>query len=68
MRPYNPHAHQRSVKWAKGKTGILVVPTIGKFENGWRVFVDQESFDDRMILIRTKLGETLGDDIYVVGA
>ena len=52
MRLYNPQAHQWSLNWANGKTGILGVPTIGKFENGRGVFVDQESFEDRMILIR----------------
>jgi hypothetical protein len=52
LRLYNPQSHQWSLNWANGKTGILGVPTVGKFENGRGVFVDQESFDNRMILTR----------------
>ena len=52
LRLYNPLSHQWSLNWANGKTGILGVPTIGEFKNGRGVFVDQESFDDRVILVR----------------
>jgi hypothetical protein len=52
LRLYNPQSHQWSLNWANGKTGILGVPTIGEFKNGRGVFVDQESFDDRVILVR----------------
>ena len=52
LRLYNPESHQWSLNWANGKTGILGVPTIGEFKNGRGVFVDQESFNDRVILVR----------------
>jgi hypothetical protein len=52
LRLYNPQSHQWSLNWANGKTGILGVPTIGEFKNGRGVFVDQESFGDRVILVR----------------
>jgi hypothetical protein len=52
LRLYNPQSHQWSLNWANGKTGILGVPTIGEFKNGRGVFVDQESFNDRVILVR----------------
>jgi hypothetical protein len=52
LRLYNPQSHQWSLNWANGKTGILGVPTIGQFKNGRGVFVDQESYDERMILVR----------------
>jgi hypothetical protein len=42
----------KSLNWANGKTGILGVPTVGEFRNGRGVFVDQESFNDRAILVR----------------
>lgn len=52
LRLYNPQAHQWSLNWANGKTGILGVPTIGEFKNGRGVFVDQERFEDKVILVR----------------
>ena len=52
LRLYNPESHQWSLNWANGTTGMLGVPTIGEFKNGRGVFVDQESFNDRVILVR----------------
>jgi len=52
LRLYDPQSHQWSLNWANGKTGILGVPTVGEFRNGRGVFVDQESFNDRAILVR----------------
>lgn len=52
LRLYNPESHQWSLNWANGKTGFLGVPTVGEFRNGRGVFVDQESFNDRVILVR----------------
>jgi hypothetical protein len=52
LRLYNPESHQWSLNWANGTTGVLGVPTIGEFKNGRGVFVDQESFNDRVILVR----------------
>jgi len=52
LRLYNPQSHQWSLNWANGNTGTLGVPTVGEFENGRGVFVDQEQFNDRVILVR----------------
>ncbi len=52
LRLYNPESHQWSLNWTSGKSGVLGVPTIGEFKNGRGVFVDQESFNDRVILVR----------------
>jgi hypothetical protein len=52
LRLYNPQSHQWSLNWANASTGVLGVPTIGEFKNGRGVFVDQESFNDRVILVR----------------
>jgi hypothetical protein len=61
LRLYNPLSHQWSLNWANGKTGILGVPTIGEFENGRGVFVDQESFNDRVILVRNSFMDITPD-------
>jgi hypothetical protein len=52
LRLYNPQSHQWSLNWTSGKSGVLGVPTIGEFKDGRGVFVDQESFNDRVILVR----------------
>lgn len=52
LRLYNPESHQWSLNWTSGNSGVLGVPTIGEFKNGRGVFVDQESFNDRVILVR----------------
>ena len=54
LRLYNPESHQWSLNWANGTTGVLGVPTIGEFKSGRGVFVDQESFNDRVILVRNR--------------
>jgi hypothetical protein len=61
LRLYNPQSHQWSLNWANGKAGILGVPTIGEFKNGRGVFVDQESFDDRVILVRNSFMDITPD-------
>ena len=61
LRLYNPQSHQWSLNWANGKTGILGVPTIGEFENGRGVFVDQEPFNDRVILVRNSFMDITPD-------
>ena len=61
LRLYNPQSHQWSLNWANGKTGILGVPTTGEFENGRGVFVDQELFNDRVILVRNSFMDITPD-------
>jgi hypothetical protein len=61
LRLYNPRSHQWSLNWTNGQTGILGVPTIGKFENGRGVFVDQELFNDRVILVRNSFMDITPD-------
>jgi hypothetical protein len=61
LRLYNPQSHQWSLNWANGKTGVLGVPTIGEFENGRGVFVDQEPFNDRVILVRNSFMDITPD-------
>jgi hypothetical protein len=61
LRLYNPQSHQWSLNWTSGKSGILGVPTIGEFENGRGVFVDQELFNDRVILVRNSFMDITPD-------
>jgi hypothetical protein len=52
LRLYNPQSHQWSLNFSNIKGGTLSQPTIGEFKNGRGEFFDQESFNDRAILVR----------------
>lgn len=49
---YNPESHQWSLNAAAPGDGVIGRPLFGQFNNGRGEFVDQESFKDRMILVR----------------
>jgi hypothetical protein len=49
---YNPEAHQWGQYFANSAAGILNPPVIGEFKNGRGEFFDQETFNDRAILVR----------------
>jgi hypothetical protein len=52
LRLYNPQSRQWSLNFASSSGGALSQPTIGEFKNGRGEFYDQESFNDRAILVR----------------
>jgi hypothetical protein len=64
LRLYNPQAHQWSLNVASSKGGSLGVPTIGEFRNGRGEFIDQESYNDRMILVRFVISDITPDSCH----
>jgi hypothetical protein len=52
LRLYNPRARQWNVYFASSRDGEAGVPLVGQFGGGRGVFVDQETFDGRAILVR----------------
>jgi hypothetical protein len=52
LRLYSPQYHQWSLNFANSAQGIISIPTIGKFKNGRGEFYDQETFNNRTILVR----------------
>jgi hypothetical protein len=52
LRLYNPRARQWNVYFASSRDGEVGVPLVGQFSDGRGVFVDQETFDGRAILVR----------------
>jgi hypothetical protein len=64
LRLYNPQAHQWSLNVASSKGGSLGVPTIGEFRNGRGEFIDQESYNDRMILVRFVISDITSDSCH----
>jgi len=52
LRLYNPQSHQWSLNFSNSSVGTLSTPTIGEFKNGRGEFYDQETLNDRAILVR----------------
>jgi hypothetical protein len=51
-RLYRPDAHQWYLYWVNRKDGVLDFPMVGEFKDGVGVFVNQEPYHGRMILVR----------------
>jgi hypothetical protein len=52
LRLYNPQSRQWSLNFANSAQGSMSIPTIGEFKNGRGEFYDQETFNNRTILVR----------------
>jgi hypothetical protein len=52
LRLYDPRSHQWSLNFANRNGGTISQPTIGEFKNGRGEFFDQETLNDRAILVR----------------
>ena len=57
LRLYDPKAHQWSLYFGNSADGTIGAPLIGAFQDGQGEFMDQESFDDRAILVRHRFFE-----------
>jgi len=52
LRLYNPQSREWSLNFASSAQGTMSVPTIGEFKNNRGEFYDQETFNNRTILVR----------------
>ena len=52
LRLYNPQSGQWSLYAASSRNGTLSVPTVGEFKDERGEFFDQETFNERSILVR----------------
>jgi hypothetical protein len=52
LRLYNPQSHQWSLNFASRFVETMGVPMVGEFKHGRGEFIDQETFNDRQILVR----------------
>lgn len=64
LRLYNPQAHQWNLNVTSSKGGSLGVPTIGEFRNGRGEFIDQEAYNDRIILVRFIISDITPDSCH----
>jgi hypothetical protein len=62
---YNPEAHQWGQYFANSAAGILNLPVIGEFKNGRGEFFDQETFNDRAILVRMVWSDIITDSHHL---
>jgi hypothetical protein len=61
LRLYNPQSHQWSLNFSNSRGGTLSQPTIGEFNKGRGEFYDQETLNDRAILVRFVISEITSD-------
>jgi hypothetical protein len=52
LRLYNPQSGQWSLNFSNRASGTMSIPTIGEFKNGRGEFYNQETLNDRAILVR----------------
>ena len=52
LRLYNPQARQWSLNFANINSGTLTVPSIGEFKDGRGEFYNQDTYNNRSILVR----------------
>lgn len=64
LRLYNPQSRQWSLNFSHSRVGVLGTPTVGEFRNGRGEFYDQESFGDRMILVRFVISDIKPDSCH----
>lgn len=64
LRLYNPEARQWSLNFASGRGGTLGQPTVGEFSSGRGEFLDQESFNGRMVLVRFVISDITADSCH----
>jgi hypothetical protein len=57
LRLYNPQSHQWNLNWTSPSVGMLTQPMIGEFKDGRGEFYDQETFNERSILVRNGFSE-----------
>ena len=57
LRLYNPESHQWSINVASSGGGTLFPPAVGEFKNRRGVFVDQETYNGKSILVRFNISD-----------
>ena len=61
LRLYNPQTHEWSVYFSNSTKGALSPPAVGGFHNGRGDFYDQETYDDKTILLRFSVSDITAD-------
>jgi hypothetical protein len=61
LRLYNPQARQWSLNFANLKSGTLTTPSIGEFKDGRGEFYNQDTYNERAILVRFVITKVTAD-------
>ena len=65
LRLYNPASHQWNLNWTNSSAGMLTQPMIGEFKDGRGEFYDQETLNDRSILVRNVFSKITPTSSYL---
>jgi hypothetical protein len=64
LRLYNPETKQWSLNFASLRNGTMTIPTIGEFKNGIGEFFNEDTFNEKKILVRFVISKTSKDSIH----
>jgi hypothetical protein len=64
LRIYNPDARQWSLNFSSVRSGTMAQPTIGEFKNGCGEFIDQETYNNRAILVKFIITQVSPDECH----
>lgn len=64
LRLYNPQSRQWSLNFASAGGGVMTPPTIGEFKNGRGEFYNQETYNERAILVRFIISDITPDSCH----
>jgi hypothetical protein len=64
LRLYNPKSRQWSLNFASINGGMMTEPTTGEFKNGRGEFYSQETFNDRVILVRFVISDITSNSCH----
>jgi len=64
LRLYNPESRQWSLNFSSVSSGTMSQPTVGRFTDGRGEFIDQETFNGRIILVRFIISEITVDSCH----
>lgn len=64
LRLYNPASRQWSLNFSNSRVGTMAIPTIGEFKNGRGEFFNQETLNERAILVRFIISDITPNSIH----
>lgn len=64
LRLYNPQTHEWSIYFTSSASGTLSLPVIGQFKDGRGEFYDQETYNNRTILVRFSIADITANSCH----
>jgi hypothetical protein len=64
LRLYNPTSRQWSLNFSNSRVGTMAIPAIGEFKSGRGEFFNQETLNERAILVRFIISDITSNSIH----